>query len=229
VQDLKAKGLTLTEISLRTGIPRSTIANWLYKRNKPRCLHNFRRISPNLKMTEDLAYVLGVLKGDGCAFIRKDGNGEIVLTVSQRKFADSFSKALLRIGLNPHIKEGKMKGWGKKQAFIVTAYSKTFVEWYKNLNLTIETFTMEKSVIAFIKGFYESEGNIYKPKRCRFPMLSMFNSNRNLVKLVQQLLSKIGIHSCLYRCRNGVYRLQVHRKNDSLKFLTLIKPVIKKG
>jgi hypothetical protein len=48
----------------------------------------------------------------------------------------------------------------------------------------------------------------------------------NSRKLVQQLLSKIGIYSRLYQ-NNSIFQLKIHRKNDSSKFLGLIKPVIK--
>lgn len=206
------------------------------------------RLKPNLQISEDLAYILGVLKGDGCACLIKRevptilNTGRVDLIVSSKTFALSFSSALQNIGLHPNFYLTRRKGW-KKQAYCTSAYSKTLVEWYKALTFSdIECLLTENQVYmcAFVRGFYESDGSVYKPKYergiCRFYRFLLFNTDEALIDLVQRLLQKLGITCHKY---NGInkknivgketrfFRLQIHRKQSCLKFIPLIKPCIK--
>jgi len=53
-----------------------------------------------------LAYVLGVLKGDGSVIIRRTAHGteyRIQLSVVDEPFANSFCEALKQLGMRPKI------------------------------------------------------------------------------------------------------------------------------
>jgi intein-encoded DNA endonuclease-like protein len=177
----------------------------------------------NLNMSEDLAYILGVLKGDGCVYLHGRG-ADIKLVCKHREFAISFYNALSRIGLNPklYIDNGYHK---------VEASSKAFYNWYKKLTLSdIEMLLQnEKYIIAFIRGFYESEGNYYEPEHC----IHIYNTDKGLIELCQRFLQKLGFDFHIYtKKKNGhsnkpLYVLYKKKKSEVQHFFELIKPCIK--
>lgn len=198
-----------------------------------------RALKPNLNPSDDLAYILGVLKGDGCVSINRSNNAHfILLEVTSLNFAQSFSDALELIGLNPHISKAWVnpKSWGKKEKYLARAISKRFVEWYKRLSLKEIEGVVSGYEVAFIRGFYESEGSVghsrgdYGNKW----KLAMYNSNRNLLEMVNNLLWKIGFRFYLYGpyiasnpTSKPYYVLNTAGKDQIFRFLNTIKPSIK--
>lgn len=90
-------------------------------------------IRPNLTMDENLAYIIGLLKGDGCVF-RAKRTFRICLDSTNKKIADNFFNAIKYIGLNPFVQEIiPSNSIGKLKQYRVIANSKIFYEWYKNL------------------------------------------------------------------------------------------------
>jgi len=181
-------------------------------------------IHPNLNMSEDLAYILGVLKGDGCVYLHGRG-ADIKLVCKHKEFAISFYNALSRIGLNPKLY--KDNGYHR-----VEASSKAFYNWYKKLTLfDIEMLLQnEKYIVAFIRGFYESEGNYYEPEHS----IHIYNTDKDLVELCQRFLQKLGFSFHIYiKKKNGyksnkpLYVLHKKEKSEVQRFFELIKPCIK--
>ena len=78
------KKLGVAEASRRTGIPKGTIKGWKHERYKP----------PATKWhpepSNELAYVLGVLYGDGSVYIDRY-HYRIQLGVKDLEFAEAFS------------------------------------------------------------------------------------------------------------------------------------------
>ncbi len=207
-------------------------------------LRNLRErnlIRPNLEMTQDLAYILGVIEGDG--YVTKfRGKYRIGLNVTDKNFANSFIKSLRSIGLNPSYFEiNPSNGYGKLKQHVVSSYSKIFVLWYKKLNLNDlkSLLKEEKHVIAFIKGFYEAEGSFYIRKSdYKYVSIRMFNTNKELLNLIKNLGIKIGFnfnlngpyqnnHSTFNKNPKQMYNLSTAVKSDVFKFMDLIKPCIK--
>jgi hypothetical protein len=179
-------------------------------------------VKPRLEMTPELAYVLGVLKGDGSVYLHRRG-AIINLTTSSLGFAQSFSDALSKIGLKPsRIYGGKY--------YRVEAYSKAFHNWYKELTTAkLEEMLSNNDLIAsFIRGFYESEGCCYKYS------IHIYNTDYELIRLVRRLLTKLGFNFGVYiRKHNGgwghapLYTLFKNKKVDAQRFFQIIKPSIK--
>lgn len=80
---------------------------------------------PKLTPSSSLAYILGVIMGDGyiSVYKRKEGTHyKIGLNVKEKKFALEFLSELKQIGLNPNI------CFDSKSFYRVTSNNKVFVD-----------------------------------------------------------------------------------------------------
>ncbi len=204
-------------------------------------LQNLREmtlIKPNLNPTKNLAYALGAILGDGFVF-KHSRSYRIGLDVTNQKFSTNFYDALKNIGLNPFKREVMpSNGIGKLKKYVVIANSKIFGEWYKRLSLAeLEKFLVEEeNILAFIKGFYESEGQIYKNKS-GYITLHIHNTNLNLLKMVEHICRTVDLNFKLYgpyknsgklgKNQKLLYRLSMLSTNHCHKFLMLVNPSIK--
>ena len=195
-------------------------------------------INPKWDDEETLAYVLGVLKGDGCVY-KHARSYRICLDVTDKNFSLTFYKALRKIGLNPFIKERMpTNGVGRLKKHIVIAHSKLFGEWYKNISISEleKILNVNGKIISFLSGFYESEGQIYRHKSGSIS-LYIHNTDLNLLTLVQQLSAKLNLNFKIYgpykntnqlsKNKKSLYILSMHSTENCSKFLQLIRPSIK--
>jgi len=194
-------------------------------------------IKPILNIDTNLAYMLGLLKGDGFVYCSSYTNGKLVVFQNTELcLVKNFSKCLKRVGLNPNtfIAKSSKKSLNKKISYRTQAYSKIFYEWYKNLDFTYlkEKLNNEEKIIAFLKGFYEAEGSLHFSKRCKY--LQFTNTNLELINFVKFLLEKIGFNFHL----NGPYKslglgklqyynLKTGVKKQIINFIKIVEPSIK--
>jgi len=168
-----------------------------------------------------LPYILGVLKGDGSVFKRKDKTAVIRLRTISKEFALAFLEALRSIAFSPWL-WNKEKTTGGKTVWHVEFHSKDFLAFYKSLslediNLLLDT---QEKITSFLKGFYDSEGSCSQ-KQCVF-----YNSDVELLFLIRRLLKKVGYHPGKVRPNKRCYQLSLSRKAEVLDFLNEIKPSI---
>jgi len=187
---LRKRGLTQIEISneihRRYGIwiDRSTIGRWVRGESSP---YNGTSIpSPELlKSSEDLAYVISVLLGDG--FTCKDGYDYIVgLAAKDKEFVERFGRCLSNVLGKKPKKPRLIKDVGQ---YIVDARSKVLYELVsKPIDLNRIKKHIEhcpRCVAAFIRGFFDSEGCVDKNG-----YLTVYNSNYEVLVYIQRLLKK---------------------------------------
>jgi len=191
------------------------------------------KLHPNLGFSENLAYILGVLKGDG--WINKNKwNYRVGLSATELNFVESFAESLKQIGLNPEITLRKLPNPNHHDQYYLEANSKEFYNWYKGLTLNdIQTLINENTeyAIAFLRGFYESEGNISKASKNSY-RLAIYNSDKELIEFVKQLIGGLEIPTSLYSTkRDGKkreYTIRILGRAQNIKrFLSLINPIIK--
>lgn len=191
------------------------------------------KLHPNLDFSENLAYILGVLKGDG--WVNKNKwNYRICLRVTEPNFVESFAESLKQIGLNPEINLRKLPNPNHRDQYCLEANSKEFYNWYKGLTLNDIRALIDRNTeyaIAFLRGFYESEGNISKASKNSY-RLAIYNSDKELIEFVKQLISNLKIPTSLYSTkRDGKkreYTIRILGRAQNIKrFLSLINPIIK--
>jgi len=183
--------------------------------------HN--RLRPNLLPTPTLAYILGVVMGDG-SIVVSPPRYEVRLQTTQHDFNLAFAATLQEIGLHP-----KTYGW--RNTSITYAFSKAIVEWLKQVDRSA-FLTTNSLRAAFVRGFYESEGGCYHTGYSW--QIVMSNTNRDLIDLVQCCLQELGynFHLRSHQPGNGrkvLFMLHKATKSEVERFFKEINPCIKRG
>jgi len=198
---LRSDGLTyggiVEEVWRRYGIRISKphISCWVRGMHSP---YNGRRI-PSLQLlrpSEELAYVIGVVLGDGYAYRRRRAiKGYRGITVSlkakDKEFVEEFAKCLAKVlGREPiRIRREKYV-----EGYVAETRSRTLYELLKKpadldrLKPYIEH--CEKCVAAFLRGFFDSEGRVDKQG-----YISVSNRDLNLLTYVEELLKRLNIEA----------------------------------
>ena len=241
------KQLSRNEIAKLYGVHLERVRSWMKHLDIPTrvrkeyTLLSAHPLQPNLSPSIALAYVLGVLYGDG--HVRKkvtDGNYLICLSVRSKKFAESFASSLKSINLNPSIrcKLRTTKINSKKYAryfWITIAYSRKFVKWYNSLTAKtlLNYVKLRNHKIAFLKGLYESEGSFgyWKMGTSRTWIFRIVMLNRMILQLARRLLKDLGYAVCLthnHRTETNKQLYSLEKKGiEALNIIRHIAPCIK--
>jgi len=175
-------------------LSKSQISYWTRGIHSP---YNGRRI-PSLEMlepSEDLAYVIGVLCGDGSAWEKSrmhKGYRRVViyLEAKDREFVEEFAIRIGRV-LNRPPPRVKVKSTGY---YYVEVESRTLYELMKR-PIDIEKIRRfvehcERCMAMFLRGFFDSEGYVDKKGQ-----IILTNTNYDLLLYVQELLKRFGIET----------------------------------
>ena len=260
---LYLEGKTIREVSKITGIHKSSIFRHLKKLGITRNVSESRiglklsdehknaiklgmskaenvgtppREIQNKGITDDLAYILGVMYGDG--YIMKQGG--IGLEVKDFDFIEEFKKITERqFGIIGNIYDGKhsseFKDWrnGKtyeRQPTKIIRFGSRLISDYiikiKNFE-TVKLFTKTQKIL-FLRGLWDSEGSINIHKT--HPTLNFTHNSEELIKIFTSLLLEVsGINMKYYQKteqRNFIAYIQ-HRELIK-KFYEIIQPTIKR-
>jgi len=228
------KNFGIKRAAEKLGVNRVTIWRWV---NKFGIELNTPVKNLNLNPSAELAYTLGVLKGDG--HVRCDEKKYykyfVELRVISEEFAKSFADSLRKIGLAPVLRKYRpsIGFWGRNPIYSTKAYSKKFVEWYKNLSLEEIRKIIGKNeefAAAFVRGFYESEGSYYISKK-GLPAIYIGNTDLPLLLLVRDFVLLLGYSLNLNKSKltsrgKRMYCLQKKSKGVP-ELIAMIKPCIK--
>jgi len=209
VMKLLNKGLGPTEVSRMLDIPKCTVKAWKYRRGVPWLAKWYPEPS------NELAYVIGVLLGDGCIVREHHNDYDIILRVKDYEFAEEFSRNMAKI-LNKKFK--KPRRWsGRPSLWIIYYHSKAFHTWFRKQTLdTLKPYMEydEDTVKYFLRGIYDSEGCNYRCKR-----IILYNSDLKLLNYVRYLLKKyfgIMIRGPYLHVRAG----SIHMRRDGEEIRT---------
>ncbi|MDW7986946.1 MAG: LAGLIDADG family homing endonuclease [Nitrososphaerota archaeon] len=175
-------------------LSRSTVSFWVRGLTSP---YNGRRFPSIefLKPSRELAYVVGVVMGDGSVVMRSKKRGGynavyIELRVKDMEFAEEFSRCLgLVLGRPPP----KPKYVERKRRYRVSVGDKTLFELLHGKSLEkIRPFVehCDECRSAFLRGFFDSEGCISENGQ-----LTAYNSNLELLRYVTRLLADLEIET----------------------------------
>ena len=146
------------------------------------------------KLSLDLAYILGVLYGDGHYRLVKTPertSGSMQLKVKDLDFAKEFYDRLKRwSGVTA-------KFWKNDDEFHVALYSVDAVRIVQAIKLT-QILSSTKSIQAnFIKGLYDSEGGVtgtnLKRRRFACRWIHFSNNNKEIIDTVRGILDNFDI------------------------------------
>jgi intein-encoded DNA endonuclease-like protein len=195
VIELRQEGISYNEIievieqEFGIVLSKSHVSYWTRGIHDP---HNGRRI-PSLELlepSEDLAYVIGVLCGDGSVWekgrIHKGYRRVVIyLEAKDREFVEEFAIRIGRV-LNRPPPRVRVKSTGY---YYVEVESRTLYELMKR-PIDIEKIRRfvehcERCMVMFLRGFFDSEGSVNK-----HGYVTVANSNYELLLYVQELLLK---------------------------------------
>ncbi|MEM1979893.1 MAG: LAGLIDADG family homing endonuclease [Candidatus Caldarchaeum sp.] len=188
-----------------------------------------------LMPSEDLAFVIGAVIGDGTTKRTKSGDFVMMFRVKDKEFAEEFSKRIANVlgrqALKPRVlKDGR---WA------IEIKSKILYELLKK-PIDIERIRpfvehCEKCVGAFIRGFFDAEGIVRKDGT-----MTVVNTDFNLLLYVRDLLRKINVETTsepklhtpagtsvrgrngkVYKTRKDLYYLQI-RKSSNENFYDMV-------
>jgi len=191
--------------------------------------HDWHRVRIDITPSEELAYIIGVLLGDGAVCRR-----QVRLRTADIAFAKSFYDALKRVGFRPSLTIEENRGFGHNPLYVTTASSVDFVKWFKNLSMNdIEAIVLKTRSLAvsFVRGFYESEG-CFKVEERGNPRAIMSNTNAQIVNLVVKAIRFIGFNAYIQgpyvtgQKYKPIFHIQVPRP-ESVSFVSELSPCIK--
>lgn len=186
------------------------------------------------KISKELFYIIGVIMGDGCLTMSKARRGYsyiIRLEVTDKSFANKFYKTLKTIGLNPYYYTNKREF--KKQSHYVSAQSKSFFLWFKDIDYNWVLDTSTDMSYSFLKGVYESDGSLDISKKGVKARIR--NTNGTLLLTIKYILEKLGFHPTFFtmnknylKSGKSYYAVNLNRKSEVKEFLEKIKPCIER-
>jgi len=203
---LRRKDLTygeiIDEVRQRYGVrlSKSHVSYWLRGMHNPR---NGRHIPSIdfLRPSEELAYVVGVVVGDGYTYrwrrvIRGYNLVKIGLKVKDPEFAVEFGRCVARVLGRITVKPRYRNSIGR---YVIEVNSQTLYELLKKpadlerLKKYVEH--CKKCMAAFVRGFADSEGCV----DCR-GYIYISNTDEKLLEYVKYLLGRLKIESTGPHC-----------------------------
>jgi len=182
----------------------------------------------NLEHSDTLAYILGILDGDGSVYFNEQKfTYKVILGVKDEDFAVSFATALNEIGLR------SSQCIDSKGTFYVQAYSKMLCTYYlqREWEKWIPTYP-----IGYVRGFYESEGCCAWRSRHHKQwgyFFQMACADKKRISLCQDCLKRLRIKSIFNSHQDSrpnrklIHILTIGRRDEIVKFANLIQPCIK--
>lgn len=128
-------------------------------------------------------------------------------------------------------------GVGKHRLYYTVANSLVFYKWYIKLSLNKlkKLLNTKEKKTLFIRGFYESEGTIFKTKSKQY-VVAIINTDVSLLRLTKTLLGEIGFSFNLggpYKTiglgKKPRYYLQTAKQQQVRGFIDTINPIIKRA
>ncbi len=186
-----------------------------------------------MEPSEDLAYDIGTIAGDGCVWQKKRiHKGYRVITVNleakDREFVEEFAMRISSV-LNRPPPKVKISS---RELYYVEVGSRTLYELCKKpINIEkIRRFVEHcgRCMVMFLRGFFDSEGCVSEDG-----CITVANSNYELLLYVQELLKRFGIETTgpyprkrqgtpfydpkrgkVYEHKNDVYVLRVRKSSN---------------
>lgn len=161
-------------------------------------------------MSEDLAYLCGVLSGDGCISINKKKGDYVIMLVGNPKDEIQFYdcvivplfKKLFGIRVKPRVTD-------HKTTYVIPIHSKALVNFFieifdfpigkKYAKLTIPSIIKSdrRYIISFIRGLADTDFCISLKKTNKgyghYPVINCVSRSRSFIEEISKELAKLGI------------------------------------
>jgi len=210
-------------------------------------LEKIKPYRPPRRTREILAYLFGVLKGDGHLRYRRKRSGEFCLNVKSKEFALRVFEAFKLLGLEPRLYEKleERKVFDKCMNKVYEYYLKYYkveVTIPRDLAENLESFRLEtmEEKRAFVAGFFQSEGHWrirhrrerYYSKRKNKQViyektsyeLTITNTNLGILEKIKQILKEFNVNmkiEAMKSRKKTCYRLVTYNHKNVSRFLQI--------
>lgn len=178
---------------------------------------------PKFKRTENLAFLIGMVLGDGniYAYPRTEGL-RIALGTDKPKLWKYVARIVFEIfRKHPHVYKSKGSA-----CMLINLYQREISRrlgvptgYRGKANILLPSWMVQKQemLVACLKGLYEAEGsfNVHKPTYTY--KLIFYNRNDSLLKIVENSLRKLGFHP-----HTSKYKVQVSRQAEVYRLKELL-------
>ena len=171
-------------------------------------------------------YLAGMLYGDGTCYRGKNGAYAVWVDQSERNrdiLELMVIPRLARLGFNVHVYRYRDKRHGiwKWRALVYSkALFMAFLRLRRNMLQYVEELD-DAGLCEFTAGLFDAEGTVTD-------RLVIYNSDLELLVLLKRRLSRLGVEARIYRF-GPVFGLQIHRKEDMLKFAEMVPSLKLRG
>lgn len=170
---------------------------------------------------EDLAWLLGVMCGDGCLENYRRVHYRIELSTIDKRFAKTFIKKMNKVfHLNEKFNPKVQVNNNNSRYYKVDIEGKNLFNFFRKFG-SFGCFKWEvpeqilkgniKIKNSFLKGFYDSEGSINSYRK-NYKKIRVVSVNRIGLEGVSRLLNDNGISINLIKEKN-CYSLNIYREN----------------
>ena len=201
---------------------------------KKRSRHNFCskecemrfKVNPDLTPSKELFYIIGVIYSDGWTSFKEKKYYRIGLSVIDEEYAQEFFRCLKKIGLNPHLTEGKKKSkFSERYFYTVMCHSIFLVKWLNKLKQSFLLKARKEHQIYFIRGIFDGDGSLNK--KSIYYRAGISQKDRNNVLLMKKIVEGLGFKTSITENNLGMFNLSVLGGAKEVKrFIGIIKPVI---
>jgi DNA endonuclease len=204
------------ELERRHGVrvPSMTVYFWITRRSSPLGHWNVFELKPS----RELAYILGVMRGDGFRTSDKaQGKEEIRLCVRDVDFAIPFNEAIAHVLERERPNKVRLEAREDKDraTFFRVRYSSIQLAEFLDCDLNSTRQFAEVHPADFLQGFFDSDGSSTPNLNRGRLYLRVLGSNTNLETLnymKRLLLERFRIASSIYIDKEQGYSSLVYHK-----------------
>jgi len=184
-----------------------------------------------MKRSSDLAYVIGLLLGDGYVYRTKTGYC-IQFDSIDKKLIEDFNRRICNIFERHKLYaiRKEERSWGTI-TYRVRVYNKQLYNLLRKPLKSLLNFVLSYPE-AFTIGFFNADGSVWlhRVNSKTYPKLQFYNSDKNLLNIIKKILENLGYHPTLvgpYKQRGfgrkPMYRVCMSRKEEVESFIKAAK------
>jgi len=219
------KGFSLNKINKITGINKSSLYYHYKKINGKK----YKEVSIMGKDLEALGEFIGIFAGDGNFYL--DNKYHYKIRIYTGAHEEEYAYHLTKFFEKLFLKAPRKNHCIKNNVIITEYYSKKifllikkYLEWEKNKTKTVRLKDIKNCkkefLIGFLRGLFDTDGGIYKPKN----KVAFGTASKNLAYQIKEILIYFGLKPGFYKYKNkDFWYIDLYGKRTD-KFMKIIKP-----
>jgi len=230
--DMYKTGLSTREVANKSTVGQSQVSRILNKHDINTRTHANTLDQLNLDDEETYSYIISVLACDGSVYSSGNYTYRAALNVIDYEFAKQFRDKCEEFGFHTYCQELNKEDGNHKDQMKVNISHKEFYEHWESLSPDDKKsiwLKNEDTMVAFLKGAYESEGSIWKSTGL---VLEISNEQNCVIESIFEAGEHFGFNFTVKSTKptstGGTMRkLAISKRDEVKRFIQFISPCIK--